>query len=314
MNIKKTQRRQMLASSAFGAAMLLNLRHCFASEPMAQKPLADTLYIASNEYPWSVFYARENRNFRDELASSLAEVKAAGLVGFEPSVSTAEEAVILADACEKACLKMRSVYTSSSFLMPQDVQHSVDRITAMAKAAHDRIGTELVITNPDPIGRGKTDEELSAQAEGLCALGESLAAYGIRLGYHHHAPEMEFGAREVHHMLAGTDQKYVGFCFDTHWVYRGAGNSAVAVYDFLTLYGDRMVSFHLRQSVNDIWSEFLTENDDLDFHRIADWFRTKKHAYPMLVSEQCPESATPHTMNALQAHQRDVECIRRVFG
>ena len=129
-------------------------------------PTGDSLYLASNEYPWSVFYARDGRNFREDLATSLTEVKESGLTGFEPSVHAADDAVMLARACERAGLGMRSVYTGSSLISESTTRDDVTRIVAMAKAARDAIGMELVVTNPTPLGRPRTDAELLELSRG----------------------------------------------------------------------------------------------------------------------------------------------------
>jgi inosose dehydratase len=52
-------------------------------------------------------------------------------------------------------------------------------------------------------------------------------------------------AREFHHMMAGTDPDKVSLCLDAHWIYRGSGNSSVALFDVLKLYGSRTREIHL---------------------------------------------------------------------
>ena len=73
-----------------------------------------------------------------------------------------------------------------------------------------------------------------------------VPGYAIRL-ISQHASTMAKPGRDVGMKL----------CLDTHWIYRGAGNSNVALFDILKLYGDRVVSLHLRQSVGGVWSETL---------------------------------------------------------
>jgi len=78
---------------------------------------------------------------------------------------------------------------------------------------------------------------------------------GLTLSYHNHDIELRNAAREFHHMMVGTDPAYVTLCLDAHWIYRGAGNSAVALFDVLKLYGPRITELHLRQSKDNIWTE-----------------------------------------------------------
>ena len=59
----------------------------------------------------------------------------------------------------------------------------------------------------------------------------------------------------------GTDPEHVTLCLDAHWICRGAGNSAVALFDVVKLYGPRVTELHLRQSVDNVWTEALSEGD-----------------------------------------------------
>jgi inosose dehydratase len=150
------------------------------------------------------------------------------------------------------------------------------------------------------------------QAEALDTLGRKLAALGLVLSYHNHDAELRNAAREFHHMMVGTDPKLVTLCLDAHWIYRGSGNSAVALFDVVKLYGPRVTELHLRQSVKGTWTESL-EDGDIDYPALA------KHLAglglkPHLVVEQAVEQGSPKTMNAVEAHRRSVEYARRVFA
>jgi inosose dehydratase len=132
------------------------------------------------------------------------------------------------------------------------------------------------------------------------------------LAYHNHEAELRNAAREFHHMMLGTDPCLVTLCLDAHWIYRGAGNSAVALFDVLKLYGPRVTELHLRQSIKTVWSETLGEGD-IDYPALA------KHLLqigvkPHLVLEQAPEKGTPETMDAVESHRRSLEYARRVFA
>ena len=70
-----------------------------------------------------------------------------------------------------------------------------------------------------------------AQAEALDKLGARLKQMRLILAYHNHDAELRNAAREFHHMMLGTDPALVTLCLDAHWIYRGAGNSAVALFD-----------------------------------------------------------------------------------
>jgi len=119
-------------------------------------------------------------------------------------------------------------------------------------------------------------------------------------------------AREFHHMMVGTDPAYVTLCLDAHWIYRGAGNSAVALFDILKLYGSRITELHLRQSKDNIWSETF-EDGDINYRRLA------KHLLdidvrPHIVLEQAVEKGTPKTMETIDAFRQSSKYARRIFA
>jgi inosose dehydratase len=73
-------------------------------------------------------------------------------------------------------------------------------------------------------------EQLAEQAENLDRLGAELKKRGMTLAYHTHDVELRAAAREFHHMLLATNPANVSLCLDVHWVYRGSGNSQVALF------------------------------------------------------------------------------------
>ena len=119
------------------------------------------------------------------------------------------------------------------------------------------------MTNPSPIRWGgpqsKTDDQLKLQARLLSQLGARLSDLGLVLAYHNHDAELRHAAREFHHMMLGTDPSTVTLCLDAHWIYRGSGNSSVALFDVLKLYGPRISELHLRQSRDGVWTEDLCD-------------------------------------------------------
>ena len=94
------------------------------------------------------------------------------------------------------------------------------RLAEAARVAHQS-GFEIIVCNADPIGRDKTEAELAIQASALAELGQELRRLGMKLGMHQHTPELRNGAHEFHEMFRRTKAADVGFCIDTHWLYRG---------------------------------------------------------------------------------------------
>ncbi len=124
--------------------------------------------------------------------------------------------------------------------------------------------------------------------------------------------ELRNGAREFHHMMTGTNPKLVSLCLDSHWIYRGTGNSSVALFDIVELYGSRIVEIHLRQSQKGTWSETFGEGD-INYSALADRLKSKR-VRPHLVLEVAVEKGTPKTLDPVTAHRRSVEFARKVFG
>ena len=303
-----TDRRGFLATSAaLGAtASLASVASADDGSP----------YLATNEYPWGTFYRREGKNFRADLDASLAEVAEAGFNGFEPLVNSPQYIDKLVPLLAKHKLGMRSFYVNSTLHEKDAVEASIKQVLALARKAKEAAGTTIVVTNPSPLKWGgdqdKSDAQLRLQGQALNRLGGQLRAMGMTLAYHNHDAELRQAAREFHHMLAGTAPENVKFCLDSHWVFRGAGDSEVAVMDAVTLYGKRVAELHLRQSKGGVWTEAFGPGD-IDYPALVkrlDEIGVK----PNIVLEQAVEGKTPKTMNAKEAHAKGRAVMSRMFA
>ena len=274
-----------------------------------------TLHLACNQYPWTVFYRRDNRDFNQELDTGLGELTASGLDGYEPLANNPQEIERLGPLLKKHGLQMRSLYVNSTLHERQKADDSIEAVLAIAKKAK-AIGTQIIVTNPSPIRWGgpenKNDAQLQVQAAAMETLGRKLRAIGLTLSYHNHDIELRNAAREFHHMMAGTDPDLVTLCLDAHWIYRGAGNSAVALFDVLKLYGPRITELHLRQSKDNIWTEAFGEGD-IDYPAIARHL-LEINVRPHLVLEQAVETGSPKTMGTVEAFQKSSQYARRIFA
>lgn len=300
------QRTALLAGTSFLGSV---------SSSRTQPVSGQELHLACNQYVWQVFYQRDQKSLDDHLDAALGEMASCGLNGFEPGVESPGMIDTLAPLLEKHRLEMRSLYINSTLHEPGQVSESLDRILAVAEAA-GKVGTRIIVTNPSPIqwggGADKDDRQLECQAAAMNRLGKELRSLGMVLGYHNHDIELRQAAREFHHMMVGTDPGLVGLCLDAHWIYRGAGNSSVALFDVIRLYGPRICELHLRQSRDHVWTESLGDGD-IDYPRLTA-FLAARGAKPHLVLEQAVESGTPQTMDAVEAHRKTVEYARRVFA
>ena len=274
-----------------------------------------TMHIASNQYPWITFYQRRGNNWNANLDKSLKEFSRSGITGYEPLVNNVAEIKALGPLLKKNKLEMRSIYINSTLHQPEQAEESINQALAIAREARP-LGVKIIVTNPSPIKWGgpedKTDEQLRFQASTLNRLGAELRQLGLTLAYHTHDVEMRNAAREFHHMLQATDPQNVTFCLDVHWMYRGAGNSEVALFDVVKMYGDRVTELHLRQSKDGIWTEVFGEGD-IDYRRLVREL-AEKGVHPHIVLEQAVEKGSPDKLNAVDAHRKSLQYTREVFA
>lgn len=275
---------------------------------------APTFPISCNQYSWITFYARDGKEWGADLDASLKEFASTGLKAYEPAFTQADEVGKLLPVLKKNNLAMPSVYVNSSLHKADDATKSIESVLAIADALKPA-DTKIIVTNPNPLQWGgsenKNDAELTEQAKNLDKLGAELKKRGMKLAYHTHDVELRAAAREFHHMLVATDPKNVSLCLDVHWVYRGAGNSQIALFDIVKLYGKRIVELHLRQSKDGIWQEAFTDGD-IDYRRLVSTLQSI-NVTPHLVLEQCLEKTSPKTMNAVEAHKQDLVYSRELF-
>ncbi len=270
--------------------------------------------ISCNSYNWYTFFGRENKTWGEDLGLCFEQLVQTGIPAYEPSFNNAEEVEKMSPFLKKTGIQMPSIYVNSVLHTQTDGEKSISTILEIAKAAQ-KLGTKIIVTNPTPLVWGgdvlKTDEQLEIQAQNMDKLGATLRKIGLKLAYHTHDTEMKAGAREFHHVMLNTKPQNVSFCMDVHWVYRGSGNSQVAVFDVLKLYGNRIVELHIRQSVKGIWTETFGEGD-IDYKRFATALKAM-NLKPHLVIEQCLEDKTVVSQSCVEAHIKDLAAIKTTF-
>ncbi len=298
----------------------MNRRHFMtlasAAAATARAATDAKLHIATNTYPWGTFAKRDSHAFPLHTDASLAAIASTGILGYEPSVGTAVEFDGLGARLKAHGLEMRSLYVNSTLHDDAQAAQSIENALAIARKAGE-LGCRIIVTNPSPIKWGgpenKSDEQLITQAAALDQLGAELKKLGMALAYHNHDIELRNGGREFHHMLTATNPENVKFCLDAHWVFRGCGDSQVALFDSLEHYGSRIVELHLRQSSGGVWTEVFTGKGDIDYGRLVGWLR--KHGIkPHLVLEQAVENGSLHTMDAVAAHKQGAEHVGKLFA
>lgn len=273
-------------------------------------------HVSTNTYPWGTFARREGRTYPPHADALLADIAASGIAGYEPAARSAAEFDGLAARLRAHGLEMRSLYVNSTLHDDAQAERSRAEVVAIARRARE-LGAGIIVTNPSPIRWGgpenKSDAQLRVQAQALDALGAELRQLGMTLAYHNHDIELRHGGREFHHMLTATDPRNVKLCLDAHWVFRGCGNSQVALFDAVEHYGARIVELHLRQSREGVWTEVFTAEGDIDYRRLRDWLQGRGLS-PLLVLEQAVEKGSASTVAGVEAHRRSADHVRALFG
>lgn len=271
------------------------------------------LHVACNQFCWINMYGRAKKVFNADLDAGFGQVKQSGMDGLETMLGDVQAVEQVIPLLVKHGLAMRSFYTGATLHEPATVEENIERVVATARRSKELIDLRIVVVNPTPLnGRAKSDEQLASQADAMTLLGGRLAEMGTTLAYHFHAPAWQNDGREFHHLMNEADPKLVKLCLDTHWVYRGSGNSAQRVHDVIERYGQRIAELHLRQSIDGVWTECMCDGD-IDYRRVADELQSQG-AQPLLVLEQAVEKGTPNTMDAVESHRRSRAYVERVFA
>lgn len=275
----------------------------------------ESLPISANGYNWSTFYSRSGKVWGEDWDACLAEFSQTGIPGFEPSIPNPDQLKTLIPYLEKYYLQLPSIYVGTELHEEHAAKESINTILSIAEIA-STLGTKIIVTNPNPIQWGtdrlKNDDQLYCQSSHLDQLGEAIRKMGMKLAYHTHDVELKAGAREFHHVLQNTAPENLHFCMDVHWIYRGSENSQWAVFDTLKMYGDRIVSLHLRQSKGGVWTEAFDAKGDIDYTRFAAEIK-KLGINPHLVIEQCLEKKSPNTMDVVTAHRINLKEVEGLF-
>jgi inosose dehydratase len=305
--MSKTSRREFIGQ--VGSAVALGT----VMTPLAGSLGAETpgkaqkrTLVGSNIYGWGQYAKRDKKELNvEEVISALRDTGYDYLEAFM-NVGQPEENAKFAEQLKAKGLRPVSLYTGARLHEAAKAGAVVAKILAAAKVCQ-QAGFQVISCNADPIGREKTDEELKTQAAALAELGEGLNALGMKLGVHHHMPEMANHAREYHYNFDHTKASAVGFCYDVHWVWKGG----VMRLNALDQYGSRVVTWHLRQSRDGVWWEDL-DTGDIDYEAVAKYAWV--HELPRRFTvELALEPNTQITRSVVENHRRSREYVRKVF-
>ena len=262
--------------------------------------------VGSNSYGWKQYAERDKRNYDVEEVISALRDTGYDYLETAMDVNHPEEIAKFAEQLRTKGLQPVSVYSMAAIHEAATAGPAVAKLLAAAKVCQQS-GFQVISFNAQPIGREKTDQELKTQAAALTEFGEGLNALGLKLGVHQHLPEMADHAREFHYDFDHTKPKVVGWCYDVHWVWKGG----IMPLDALRQYGNRVVTWHLRQSRNGIWWEDL-DTGDIDYVAVAQYARAH-HLPRRFTVELALEPGTKITRSVVENHRLSREYVRKVF-
>jgi inosose dehydratase len=262
--------------------------------------------VSCQTYVWSQVLGAQKKKLGDCLDQVFGEIRSGGYGGVETMADFLDKPD-LADLLAKHRLRLTGVYSGGALHDREKAKPVLARLTGLGPRIK-KLGCDVLVVNPDPIGREKTDAELATQTAMLTELGRELHESGVELNVHTHAPEMRSNGREFRSNLDNTDPSLVGLCADVDWIRRGGGDP----YQLLTRYADRIGCCHLRNSVNGVWSESLGDGD-IDYRRIAKIFADiRKRIY--LTVELAYEQKTQRTRALAEDAALSRKYVRAVFG
>lgn len=282
--------------------------------PRPPSPSASGPEFGTQAYPWQQHYEHRSARLSDHYDEAWTHARQAGLDLWEDTVQTSEDVRRFRRMQSDFGLTLRSVYQHVA-IHDDDWRETVEGLVRQAAFAREA-GADILAFNPAPRDWSrpldKDERQLANQAAAMNALGEKVRSFGMKLGYHTHDAEMRHEAKEFLFMADHTDPALVGLCFDPHWVWRGAGNDALTLNRIVSRYGDRILSLHLRQSLDGVWSETFGEGD-IDYHPLMATLRRHGFSGPVLL-EIAREEGTPESLDVVEAHRRGLDYARRLFA
>lgn len=185
---------------------------------------------------------------QQKFAEMLATIKHTGYDGFEIGV----QRVDLSDAAQfraqvaDAGLETAGIHTHFRLDQPDWIDGAEAYVQRSAEFAAAVNAPYLPMSGRRMI---KTDEQLALMADLLNNFGRIAATNGLRFCYHHHDWELADDWRELRFLMANTDPDYVGILSDIGWIIK-AGQT---ISDVLDAYGNRIVTFHVKDAPADGW-------------------------------------------------------------
>ncbi len=271
--------------------------------------------IAAGFYPWIVSYKEQGKEIPQDRSEILAQLAEVGIPAWEDMLGGISEISFLKEALGKYEMSAPTIYVNARLHQPDWTEVAEELVNNMMVAERS-LGTSHLILNPEPVDWNekisKTDTQLRTQAEALNYLAGELGKLGVTVDYHQHDKDFIDGAREFHHMMLATEKSGLMWNLDVHWVFMSYGYSQVALEDCLKLYGHRIASVHLRQSINQVWTEYLCDGD-VDYGPVVQKLVEIGFRGPLTL-EAARQKESPDTVSMKEAHQISRAWVERTFA
>lgn len=251
------------------------------------------------------------------LETCLSETKQAGYAGTELGGKFPRQSAVLGPILAAHGLKLVSGWFDGRILL-RDVAAEFDAVLPHLTLLRD-LGCQYVVY-ADTSRRGDDlfeplskrprmdDAEWPAYGRKITALAERMAAFGVRMAFHHHMGTIVQTGAEIDLLMAATGEA-VGLLFDSgHCLFAGADPLAV-----LQRHLSRVVHVHCKDARRDVLDRALATDESfmqavldgvftvpgdgcIDFPALLRTLRTRDYAGWLVVeAEQDPRKAHPLT-------------------
>jgi sugar phosphate isomerase/epimerase len=233
--------------------------------------------IVSNVTIWVQEFARRKQKdpaAGEDWEEAFGAIRAAGYRRVEllPQMVQGGRRDETARLLKKYGLLFNDVYFVGPMYSEEGAEKTIAGAIEMARRVAEFKTPILLFEMSTKPGRARPeDEELRIEARSLDRLGRAMQAHGMRIAVHNHTTPMKEGAREWLYVLRNTDPKLVSFCLDLDWSWQAGTDPLPLLYEA----GEqgRLAMIHLRTQKQRVWTEALEDGGDIDFRKVAAFFR-----------------------------------------
>lgn len=256
--------------------------------------------IISNVTIWVQEFERRkkaNPSAVENWDEAFAAVKAAGYRRVEllPNMVAGEKRAETAALLKKYGLLFNDIYFVGPMYAEEPAAKTIAGARQMAEQVREfQTPIMLFEMSTKPARARMTDEELKIEARSLDRLGGELKSRGMQIAVHNHTTPMKENAREWLHMLRNTDPAVVHFCLDLDWTWQAGTDPLPLLYEA----GEkgRLNMIHMRTQKQRVWTEALEDGGDIDFHKVAAFFKRTGFDGCLVVEIEYPYSELSHEL------------------